>query len=125
MSKKTYIVKIEEEKLKSIKEFISKLRLGSHNEEFHQKMNDFFNSFEPRKTSKKVKQATDTATAKRTAQAKEKIQNAVNILRMENKKITHYAIARTAKVSYNTVKKYLPDVESFVDRQLRAGAKQE
>ena len=47
------------------------------------------------------------ATEARTAKAKEKIQNAINILRMENKKITHYSIAKTAEVSYLTVKKYI------------------
>ena len=47
------------------------------------------------------------ATEARTAKAKEKIQNAINILRMENKKITHYSIAKVAEVSYLTVKKYI------------------
>ena len=48
-----------------------------------------------------------TATEARTAKAKEKIQNAINLLRIENKKITHYSIAKTAGVSYITVKKYI------------------
>lgn len=49
------------------------------------------------------------ATESRTKAAKEKIQNAINILRMENKKITHYSIAQTSGVSFTTVKKYLND----------------
>ena len=49
------------------------------------------------------------ATESRTKAAKEKIQNAINILRMENKKITHYSIAQTCGVSFTTVKKYLDD----------------
>jgi len=48
-----------------------------------------------------------TATEARTAKAKEKIQNAINILRMEGKKTTHYSIAKMAGVSYLTVKKYI------------------
>ena len=48
-----------------------------------------------------------TATEARTAKAKEKIQNAINLLRIENKKITHYSIAKMAGVSYLTVKKYI------------------
>jgi len=62
---------------------------------------------------KKIKHSTkkiiacDKATEARTAKAKKKIQNAINILRMENKKLTHYSIAKTAKVSYLTVKKYI------------------
>lgn len=53
--------------------------------------------------------ATREATESRTKAAKEKIQNAINILRMENKKITHYSIAQTSGVSFTTVKKYLND----------------
>jgi len=51
--------------------------------------------------------AAEQATAARTKKAKEKIQNAINILRMEDKKITYYSIAKTAGVSYSTVKKYI------------------
>ena len=49
--------------------------------------------------------AADKATESRTKAAKEKIQNAINILRMENKKITHHSIAQTCGVSFTTVKK--------------------
>jgi len=63
----------------------------------------------PKKIKHSIKKviACDTATEARTAKAKKKIQNAINILRMENKKLTHYSIAKTAKVSYVTVKKYI------------------
>lgn len=53
--------------------------------------------------------ATREATEKRSQNAKEKIQNAINILRMENKKITHYSISQVAEVSFVTVKKYISD----------------
>ena len=53
--------------------------------------------------------ATFRATESRTKAAKEKIQNAINILRIENKKITHYSVAQTSGVSFTTVKKYLND----------------
>lgn len=51
------------------------------------------------------------ATESRTKKAKEKIQNAINILRLENKSITHYSIAQTSGVSFNTVKKYIMDID--------------
>ena len=51
--------------------------------------------------------AADKATAVRTEKAKKKIENAMNILRMENKKLTYYSIAKKAQVSYITVKKYI------------------
>lgn len=53
--------------------------------------------------------ASETATRARSTKAKEKIQNAINILRMEGKNITHYSIAQMSGVSFNTVKKYIND----------------
>ena len=47
------------------------------------------------------------ATEARIKRTKEKIVNAINILRMENKEITPYQVAKEAEVSYNTAKKYL------------------
>ncbi len=49
------------------------------------------------------------ATEARTKNAKEKIENAINILRLECRPITHYSIATIGEVSYNTVKKYISD----------------
>lgn len=46
------------------------------------------------------------ATKARERIAKEKINNAINILRLEDKKLTAYAIAKESGCSYNTVKKY-------------------
>lgn len=59
-------------------------------------------------SDKKIK-STINATNSKIKKVKEKIENAINILRMENKKITHYSIAQTSKTSYSTVKKYLND----------------
>ncbi|MCT7604576.1 hypothetical protein N5U17_10050 [Aliarcobacter butzleri] len=53
--------------------------------------------------------ATREATEKRSQNAKEKIQNAINILRLENKKISHYSISQVAEVSFVTAKKYISD----------------
>ena len=61
------------------------------------------------KPSKKKTEAASTATQARTKRAKEKITNAINILRMENKPITAYSIAKESGVSFNTVKKYVED----------------
>lgn len=57
-------------------------------------------------TEKKVN-ATKKATATRTARAKEKIQNAINILRLENKPITYYSIRKESGVSHQTIVKYI------------------
>ena len=39
--------------------------------------------------------------------SKEKIINAVNLLRLQGEEITAYKVAKTAGISYNTAKKYL------------------
>lgn len=59
------------------------------------------------------KKATQKATKVRTDKVKEKIQNAINLLHLENKAITHYSIANVSGVSFNTVKKHIPDIEIF------------
>ena len=56
--------------------------------------------------SEAQKKAVATATKAREKKAKEKIQNAINLLRLENKNISEYAIAKTSGCSINTVKKY-------------------
>lgn len=56
--------------------------------------------------SEAQKKAVATATKAREQKAKEKIQNAINLLRLENKNISEYAIAKTSGCSINTVKKY-------------------
>jgi len=56
--------------------------------------------------TEKKRNATKEATRKRIKEAKNKISNAVNMMRFENKPITISSISQEAGVSYNTVKKY-------------------
>lgn len=58
------------------------------------------------KYSQKKSNAAKKATELRAKMAREKIVNAVNILRMENRNITEYAVAKVSGCSINTVKKY-------------------
>ena len=62
------------------------------------------------KESPRKIEAVATARAKRSAKVKEAIQNAVNMLRMEDRDITPYAVAKEANISYNTARKYLDDL---------------
>lgn len=55
----------------------------------------------------KKSQAAQAATAQRTANAKAKIQNAINTLKLYNKPVTVYQVAKESGVSYSTAKKYL------------------
>ena len=64
-------------------------------------------------SSEAQKKAAAKATATREQKAKEKIQNAINLLRMENKNLSNYAIAKTSGCSINTVKKY----RNFINSQ--------
>lgn len=62
-----------------------------------------------RDISKKQK-STQKATQTRKEAAINKIENAVNLMRLENKKINVNSVSNESKVAYNTVKKYLPEL---------------
>ena len=49
----------------------------------------------------------EKARAVKTTKTKEKIQNAINLLRLQGKPINSYQIAKLSGVSYNTARKYL------------------
>ena len=60
--------------------------------------------------SKKKVESAKRASAIKANTAKEKVQNAINLLRLQglkNEEITAYKIAKTANISYNTAKKYI------------------
>jgi len=57
-------------------------------------------------SSEAQKEASRKATETRTNKAKEKIIAAVNILQIENKSISEYAVSKKSGCSINTVKKY-------------------
>ena len=44
------------------------------------------------------------------SQTKEKIQNAINLLRLQGKPINPYQVAKMSGVSYNTARKYFKDI---------------
>jgi len=57
-------------------------------------------------SDKKVESAKRAAKSK-AEKAKEKVINAINLLKSQKEEITIYKVAKTAKVSYNTARKYL------------------
>ena len=67
----------------------------------------------PHSVSTRKQRATQKATKVRSDKAKDKINNAINLLQLENKAITHYSIAQTSGVSFNTVKKHIPDIDKI------------
>lgn len=56
--------------------------------------------------SQKKRDATKNATKARTETSRIKIENTINLARLENKKLTIYSLAKLSGVSYNTAKKY-------------------
>lgn len=104
---KSYRIDLDMYQLHILKKYINTLEVSEEDVIMFNEIKEKVNN--PKKIKRSVKKlmATDKATEARTAKAKEKIQNAINILRMENKKITHYSIAKQAEVSYLTVKKYI------------------
>ena len=57
--------------------------------------------------SKKKIESAKRASQIKAKKAKEKVINAVNLLRLQGEQITPYKVAKIAKISYNTAKKYL------------------
>lgn len=71
----------------------------------YNRINEEFKKSVLSKTKKKIKATTKANITKR-KRSQEAVTNAVNILRLENKKITVYSVAKTAEISYNTAKQY-------------------
>jgi type III secretory pathway lipoprotein EscJ len=60
-----------------------------------------------RMISQKKQDTARSALKIRVHQTKEKIQNAINLLRLQGKPINPYQVAKLSGVAYNTAKKYL------------------
>ena len=73
--------------------------------ELHHVINTQYKADKSKDKSKK-QQSIQEATKHRQDTAKAKINNAINILRLEGKNLTVYAIAKESGCSYNTVKKH-------------------
>ncbi len=91
--------------VESIEKFNSEKSLDIANSIVEQISHHLNNGKELKYSHKKQKAATN-ATKLRVKMAKERIVNAVNILRIENKNISEYAVAKVSGCSINTVKKY-------------------
>lgn len=84
----------------SILECLKKVDLNMANMLLNKKI-DYGNSITPTKRN-----ATRNATESKVLKTKEKITNSLNLMRLEGKKITAYAVAKESGVSFNSCKKY-------------------
>jgi len=64
-------------------------------------------SLEKERSKQQATRTTQANDAKKKA-SREKIQNAINLLRIENKPITLYSVAKMANISYATIKRHIP-----------------
>lgn len=87
------------------------LRLNLHNINAPEELINKLHEAEEYIPSATKQLATQKATKVRSDRAKDKINNAINLLQLENKPITHYSISKTSGVSFNTVKKHIPDLD--------------
>ncbi len=71
----------------------------------YNRINEEFKKSVLSRTKKKIKATTKANMVKR-KKSKEAVVNAVNMLRLEDRKITIYSVAKTASISYNTAKQY-------------------
>ena len=110
--KQIYRLDMSLEQFKTLLELFKELSYGRHGkEEFERLLSDL----ELLKGVKKIiiqekkRKATQKANEARSKKAKKKIENAINTLRLKNKKINYTSIAKTAEVSFVTVKKYIDE----------------
>lgn len=68
--------------------------------------------------SKKIN-ATENANDAKISASRENIKIAVNCLRLKEKKITAYSVAKEASISFNTAKKYESYIEFLVKEEER------
>ena len=104
-----YLIKcIDFEKLEEIEK-----RIEKDNENFETVKS--FNIIEKLNNPKEIEFSSNKsiaamkATEERSKKVKYKMNIAIEILQTQKKEITHYAIAKISKVSFNTVKKHLSD----------------
>ena len=99
-----YRIELEMEEYLSLKKLVENSKI---NISLYEKIqNPTTIHYSPRKVKAMAK-----ATEKRSELAREKIQNAINLLRLENKEITTYSISKIGKVGFQTVQKYLGEDE--------------
>lgn len=95
-------ITINEEDLQGIISFLKK----HNNNEYVSILESEFENNKSRDITNKQKSILE-ARKERTNKLKEKIENAMNLLRLENKEITAYSVSKVADISYNSARKYL------------------
>ena len=101
------------------KEIVQKLNEVSQKTEetiVREMLDDLIERIEVSGKTEKRKTAVKKATSVRSKNAREKILNAINLLRMENREITAYRVSKVSGVHYRTVKKYLKTADQQADR---------
>ena len=108
-----YRLDLDLNEINLLKKIITDTKIDNHNPKY---FNSLIEKIENPKIIKKSQKKTEAA--KKVALNKEdksikKIINAINILKLYGKKITMYAIAKEAGISYNTAKKHIMNSDYF------------
>lgn len=96
--------------IESLIEILEKANLSDYEKDF---IKELFQNVKQINIENKLV-ATREANKVKINKSKEKIQNAINLLKLEGKKITPYEIAKAANISYNTAKKYFRNISNEV-----------
>jgi Fic family protein len=112
---KTYRLDLTADEIENLRELVSYAKkhatrhLKKNGEELYFNANLVRKIDEPRKIiySAKKSIAAEKATAARSKQTKEKVQNAINILLLEGKEITAHRVSKISGVAFTTARKYL------------------
>jgi len=103
-----YRLELEVDELKELRIAYKYFAKAMNQEDYlDEKLLEKLNVAEPHLPSYKKKECTKIATKVRQDKAKKKIQNAINLMKLEGKKLTLYSIAKESGVAYQTVKKYI------------------
>jgi len=97
-------------------EYIKELLKKRGKKSVYENFNNAIEEYEERIKSKK--EATKKASEAKVKRVKEKINNAIQVLKFMNKKITIYQIAKEAGISFNTAKKYKDYINSKLDEKI-------
>jgi len=114
ITSKTYRINLTETEYELFKKYILLDEMDQEIKEIQKNGFDMYDNLiekitNPTEVKFSVKKsiAADKATEVRSKRAKAKIENAINILRMENKPITYYSISKMGRVAFTTVQKYI------------------
>jgi hypothetical protein len=108
-----YRLDLNLDEIRLLREIIANAKVDDYNlKDFNSLIEKIENPKIIKRSQKKTEAAWRVAAGKEDKSI-EKIENAINILKLYNKKITIYGVAKEAGISYNTAKKHIVNSNYF------------